>query len=280
MSSSHEDLFKSLPADPTRAWLKLSEHELFGKWEDVPNIYPAKKPDGVIRIVCISDTHGKELKMSHPVPNGDILVHGGDITNTGELCQLQAFNQWLGTLPHKHKIVIAGNHDLTLDKESYTKGMAFRFAHRTPYDVEECRKTITNATVLENESCVVEGLNFYGSPYSARFHDWGFNVDRGEKSKKLWTQIPTETDILLTHGPPLGHGDMNSNGGSCGCTDLLYEVTTRIKPKLHVFGHIHEAYGVTTNGVTQFVNACTCDLRYKAVHKPLVFDIPITTRDK
>ena len=272
--TEYDNLFKSLPGDPTRAWIQLCKHELFGKWRDVENIYPTKKPDDTIRIVCVSDTHGTEKRMSYPVPDGDILVHGGDFTNTGELDQIQKFNEWLGRQPHKHKIIIAGNHDLTLDRSSYTNSFAKRFGHRDPYDVEECRRTITNAIMLENESCVAEGLKFYGSPMSARFHNWAFNIDRGEPSKSLWSQIPTDTDVLLTHGPPLGHGDINSNGGCCGCTDLLREVTLRIKPLLHIFGHIHEAYGVTTNETTQFVNACTCDFSYKPVHKPLVFDIP------
>ena len=82
-------------------------------------------------------------------------------------------------------------------------------------------------------------------------------------------------DILITHGPPLGHGDLCSDGGRAGCYDLLNIVQKKIKPKYHVFGHIHEGYGITTDGTTQFINPSTCNLSYRPVQPPIVFDFPI-----
>ena len=84
-------------------------------------------------------------------------------------------------------------------------------------------------------------MKFYGSPQQPAFFDWAFNVERGPaKIGKFGERIPADTDVLVTHGPPLGRGDLCSSGLRAGCVDLLQHVQQRVKPKLHVFGHIHE----------------------------------------
>ena len=207
----------------------------------------------------ISDTHGKRDYIQ--VPDGDILIHAGDITSRGETWQVEKFNHWLGKLPHKHKIVIAGNHDFCFERN------------------QACRELITNAVYLQDAAFEAAGFKFYGSPWQPWFHDWAFNLQRGPDILAKWKLIPTDTDILITHGPPKGHGDLvgrvlfADEDPHVGCQDLLDEVTTRIKPKLHVFGHIHEAYGRSTDGQTIFVNACNLDLGYKPVNPPLVVDL-------
>ena len=83
--------------------------------------------------------------------------------------------------------------------------------------------------------------------------------------------IPAGTDVLITHGPPLGHGDSTSRGESVGCADLRAAVREK-RPKYHIFGHIHEGYGVTHNEHTTFINASSCTLQYQPVQRPIVYD--------
>eukprot|EP00121_Abeoforma_whisleri_P007581 Awhi_evm1s6927 len=113
---------------------------------------------------------------------------------------------------------------------------------------------------IKNTSVKLFGYNFYGSPFQPTFCDWAFNVDRGNNILKKWQQIPTDTDILITHGPPLGYGDTTTHDGPVGCVDLLIEVQQRIKPLFHLFGHIHEAYGIyKDHNNTFFINSSMCD---------------------
>jgi len=115
-----------------------------------------------------------------------------------------------------------------------------------------------------------EGLKFWGSPISPTFFDWSFNRDRGPKIKRHWDMIPNDTDILITHGPPAGILDRNRKNVNCGCDDLL-EALARVNPKLHVFGHIHESYGIHDSSSTKFVNASK---GYNPVKNlPIVVDI-------
>lgn len=190
-----------------------------------------------MRIVCVSDTHGKH-KNTH-VPDGDILVHAGDVTLDGSLEDAEEFNRWLGTLPHRHKVVICGNHDWCFENQP-----------------ERARALITNAIYLEDSGCEIEGLKFYGSPWTPLFCDWAFMLSPGAEMAAKWALIPSDVDVLITHGPPDGILDRNRTGACCGCRDLLYRVL-EVKPRMHVFGHIHEAAGHTEIDGTRFVNAAT-----------------------
>jgi predicted phosphohydrolase len=208
----------------------------------------------IVRIVALSDTHGLHRKVE--VPPGDILVHAGDLTRHGELDELPDLNDWLGSLPHRHKLVIAGNHD-----------WCFEYGH------DACAALLTNATYLQDSGVTLDGLTFYGSPWTPQFYDWAFMLPRGESLAAKWAQIPAGVDVLITHGPPRGHGDYTFRSEKAGCADLLKAVT-RLLPRYHIFGHIHEAAGITTNGATTFVNASTVDLRYEPVNQPVVFELP------
>lgn len=229
------------------------------------------RKEGHIRFVCISDTHCRTKALK--IPEGDVLIHAGDFTNIGKPEEIQGFSEFLGSLPHPHKVVIAGNHDLTFDLENYPK--IWRMFNDRPFTKEMTKDQLKNCIYLEDSEVTVLGYKIYGSPWSARFYDWGFNVDRGEPSLKLWRKIPDNTDILITHGPPYGHGDLCKTGERAGCVDLLNEVQNRIKPLYHIFGHIHEGYGITTDGHTQFVNASICTIRYRPDNPPIIFDLPV-----
>jgi Icc-related predicted phosphoesterase len=189
-----------------------------------------------MRIVCVSDTHG--FHEHTEVPDGDLLVHGGDLTKHGSLEDVEAFNRWLGTLPHRHKIVIAGNHDFCFQEQP-----------------AEARARLTNAIYLQDSGCEIEGLTFYGSPWTPVFFDWAFMLSDEELAAK-WALIPPRVDVLLTHGPPHGVLDLTHRDERAGSATLLERIR-EVNPRLHVFGHIHEAAGRTEFGGTVFLNAST-----------------------
>ena len=212
---------------------------------------------GSLRLVCLSDTHGLHRQLA--VPEGDILIHAGDLTVfdqplAASLALLRDVNAWLGELPHRHKVVIAGNHDRVLQGEPKT-------AHRL----------LTNAHYLENSGVVLEGLRFWGSPVTPVREGMAFATPRGEASRKVWDRIPDATDILITHGPPCGTGDQVQPWSKhWGCPSLTAAVQ-RIQPALHVFGHVHGGYGQQTNRAgTLFVNCAVLN------HQRVLTNPPVT----
>lgn len=206
-----------------------------------------------MRLVVTSDTHNFH-KLLHP-PDGDVLIHAGDMTRSGTLEELAEVNDWLGECPHTHKLVVAGNHDFCFEKVP-----------------EEAQAVLTNAHYLQDASVVIEGLKFYGSPWQPEFHNWAFNLPRGQALRERWDSIPADVDVLITHGPPLGFGDQTIRGEQVGCEELLVAVQ-RLKPKVHAFGHIHEGYGVTRNEDTLFANAAFVDWEYDFGNDALVIDL-------
>ncbi|MBM74659.1 MAG: metallophosphoesterase [Proteobacteria bacterium] len=227
-----------------------------------------------MRIVCISDTH-KQHERLDPLPNGDLLIHCGDFSSTGQAQSIFDFAHWFSKQPHKHKILIAGNHDLTLHKDYYAQNWR-RFHRISPEPSEKIISFLRDHTgfkYLEDESIVIEGFKCYGSPWQPAFFNWAFNQKRGTESQKRWNQIPTDTDILITHGPPYGLGDLCRSGIRAGCEALLDEVQNRVRPLVHCFGHIHEGYGQYTDGTTHYINASSCSVRYIPNQEPICFDL-------
>lgn len=212
-----------------------------------------------MKVVCISDTHTDHRQMFHEIPSGDVLLHAGDIMSYGwEEEEITDFLDWFEALPHQHKIFIAGNHD--------------RYFEKYPEDIEEMMKDYPSITYLKDSYTIVEGYKIYGSPYQPWFYDWAFNVERGEEIAKVWAKIPDDVDILITHGPVHGVLDKVLRGELVGCEDLLNRVK-EINPKLHLCGHIHEAYGKREIDGTVFVNASICTLSYIPSNKPIVVEI-------
>ncbi|MEE8524212.1 MAG: metallophosphatase domain-containing protein [Thermoanaerobaculia bacterium] len=206
-----------------------------------------------MRCVVISDTHGLHDQVQ--IPAGDVLIHAGDLTDHGALEDVARFDAFLSALPHRHKVVVAGNHDFCFERQP---GLA--------------RQLLRHAIYLEDEAVTLDGVRFWGSPWQPWFYDWAFNLERGSEIRAKWDLIPAGTDVLVTHGPPLGHGDLTSRSERAGCADLLDRIG-ELRPKYHFFGHIHEGYGVTRDGGTTFVNASVCDLGYRPVQAPVVIDI-------
>ena len=241
-------------------------------------------PPTHVRFVAISDTHGKHAMLE--VPFGDVLVHTGDFTERGDLAEIEAFCEWMAEQPHARKIVIAGNHDLTLDGAGYEQACRDWGFARDGHEAERCamaRAKLAAVPRLEYLCCSgtkVDGVQVWGAPWVPPCGGV-FTKKRGPELAQIWAQIPTDTDVLLTHGPPHGHGDLCIPRGfgmprrRAGCRDLLDAVMQRVRPAFHVFGHIHEGYGTTTDGTTTFVNASSCTVRGQCVQPPMVFDVPI-----
>lgn len=243
-------------------------------WRVITDPRSEPKLEGWTRFVCFSDTHGKHksIPKSHIV-EGDVLLHAGDFSNTGEPEQVQDLAEWLAAYPAAHKVVIAGNHDVTFHADYYKR--AWQRYHRSPADVEATRALLTGPSspciYLEDAAAEVLGYRIYGSPWQPEFCDWAFSLAPEELAPK-WAGIPRDVDILMTHGPPRGIGDMTFFGKRVGCDHLLGAIRQR-PVTVHVAGHIHEGYGAVEDDVL-FVNASTCTLKYKPMNKPIVFDLP------
>jgi Icc-related predicted phosphoesterase len=207
-----------------------------------------------MRIVCLSDTHSRHRKVA--VPEGDLLIHAGDLTARGTEKEVRELDRWLGGLPHPHKVVIAGNHD-------------FAFERRVSAGL-----LIENAIYLEESSCRVGDLHIWGSPATPWFLDWAFNYRRGPEIAAVWNRIPDDVDIVVTHGPPADVLDRTYDGLGVGCADLARVLAGRNRLKLHVFGHIHEAYGRLDRGGVTYVNASVCNIHYRPENAPIVVDLP------
>lgn len=208
-----------------------------------------------MKIVAISDTHGSHATLN--LPKGDVLIHAGDISKRGEVSETKDFMEWLKNLDFEHKIFIAGNHDFFFEKKSK----------------REVDAMIPNGVTYLNDSGIeVNGIRIWGSPITPWFFAWAFNRRRGEKIRSHWNMIPPRTDVLITHGPPYGILDQTNFGNRAGCKDLLEKVK-ELKPKYHIFGHIHEGYGQKAVGETTYINASVVDAGYEVVNSPVVFEL-------
>lgn len=206
-----------------------------------------------MKLVILSDTHTRHRDVT--IPNGDILIHAGDISSRGRIFEVDDFLDWFSELPHTYKIFIAGNHDFYFERQDEEKILA---------------KIPSNVIYLNDSGCTVKGIKIWGSPIQPEFFNWAFNRKRGEEIQQHWRLIPNDTDIIITHGPRYRILDKTIRGENVGCEELAKAVQ-QIQPKLHIFGHIHEAYGIKTQGKTTFINASILDERYRNVNEPIVF---------
>ena len=223
-----------------------------------------------MRITLISDTHTKQLELlwdKTDLPGGDLLIHAGDIMNSGRNPKdITEFCKWFdGLNQYEHKVFIAGNHDRMFED----------FPERA-MEIVNSYKTID---YLQDDWIKVgddkELVKIYGSPWQPEFYDWAFNLPKGGPGlMSKWEAIPEDTDILITHGPPQDHLDVSGppyNEPHLGCA-LLREKVDEQPPKIHVFGHIHGGYGYKFYNGTHFFNASILNERYEYVNKPVTFD--------
>jgi Icc-related predicted phosphoesterase len=223
-----------------------------------------------MKIVCISDTHGKIIPDAD-MPEGDVLIHAGDITNNGKIYWLQQQAEWFRHLvdtKYEHMVVIAGNHDFIL--EGFYKEDA-EFA---------VPRLMGNSRIhyLRDEKLWLNfperTVKFYGTPWTI-CGGWAFSEMDRYKRRERFDKIPGDTDVLISHGPPYTILDKCNNGlhgyGSVGDLEMLGAVE-RVRPALHVFGHIHDSHGILKLGDTTFVNAAITKVKpTQADHYPLEY---------
>lgn len=225
---------------------------------------------GKYKITLISDTHTKHTQLKGFLEGGDILIHAGDFMGSGyDDKEADSFIKWFDEIDnYETKIFISGNHD--------------RIMENAPDKMKEMISTYKTINYLEDEDLVLyydgpngyyveENVHIYGSPWQPEFFNWAFNLPRGEKLKEKWDLIPRNTDILITHSPPFGKLDyVPYSRENVGCEELIKRVE-EIKPKIHVFGHIHEGYGYVFDGNTHYFNASVLNGRYELTNKPFTF---------
>lgn len=213
------------------------------------------------RFMCISDTHGlklddnKQYPFSLPLPRVDVVLHSGDLTQCGSIRPFKDALEMLGQLDAELKLVIAGNHDLELDpsygiEEGEEEACAEALALMTGPLAKKAGVTYLQEGTHSFTLSTGATFKIYVSPYSVEYGDYGFGTKLSEDrfNNSAEQPIPNDADIIMTHGPPKTIRDNSLHEGEIlqlGCPALL-EATTRVKPKLHCFGHIHEGYGATT----------------------------------
>jgi len=213
-----------------------------------------------MKIVAISDTHNHDISLLE-LPAGDVLIHAGDWTNRGSLVEVSRFNQFCADVKDRYThgiFVVPGNHDFLAQKEASL-----------------CRATLTNCTMLIDQEATIGGKRFYFSPHSPIFFDWAF-MEEEDKLVRIFSGIPDGLDVLVTHTPPYGVLDEVQEDFKVkylGCSALLDAIQDK-KPKVHIFGHIHQGYGARRLADTQFINASLCDERYSPVNRPIIVELP------
>jgi len=218
-----------------------------------------------MRVVCISDTHSNHLGVV--LPPGDLLIHAGDLTGRGSLLAIQQAKTWLESQLEKYPlgvIVIAGNHELTLDEEHseyYMPAKGYMENSKFHY-------------LLNSGMHLANGMNVWGSPATPAFCGWAFNRE-GDEIERDWNMIPDNTNILITHGPAFGTLDKSYPplSPSLGCPRLVKHLKRLTNLKLHVFGHIHGGHGITKDSDYYAVNASVLNEQYKMVNQPIVVEI-------
>lgn len=213
-----------------------------------------------MKLCIISDTHTKHWELQDKLSSieADVLIHCGDITGNGGIDAIEEFMEWFGKLDQfKHKIFIAGNHDWLFERNG------IRARNTVPH----------NVIYLEDEEVIIDGVKFYGTPVQLPFCNWAFN----RPEKKLiqhWAAIPDDTDVLITHSPPRTIMDWSVyDEVPTGSPSLYFEVTNRIKPIVHCFGHIHSGHGIKVIEGTTYINASNLDEQYQCVYDPVEIEI-------
>jgi len=225
-----------------------------------------------MKITFISDTHNKHKEITEDLPGGDLLIHAGDISSMGYKYEIQKFCKWFYSLEnYTVKTFIAGNHDFGFEKR--------------PEETMEIVNSYKWITYLQDNhlsfgSDMENLVKIYGSPWQPEFHNWAFNLPKdGWELEQKWDDIPEDTDILITHGPAFGYLDtVMGRYENLGC-ELLVNRIKKIKPKIHVCGHIHSGYGYVFDGDTHHINASVLDERYQYTQKPLTVEWdPVTNK--
>lgn len=211
-----------------------------------------------MKIVCISDTHGKWNKLT--IPECDLLISAGDYSFRGETHIVRDFHKWMSKQPARYFISVQGNHELAVEKN-------FHFYQQL---VEQIDPRIY---FIDEGSIEIEGVKIHCSAITPEFCNWAWNRQRGAQIKRHWDAIPDDTQVLVTHGPRAMILDRLVDYNHVGCEDLGNRIDELKHLKLHVFGHIHCASGeMSFNGV-KYINAAICDEQYKPTNPVREFEL-------
>lgn len=224
-----------------------------------------------MKICVISDTHTKHQKLT--IPECDVLIHAGDFTWTGKYWEVMNFLRWFHDQPARHKIFIAGNHEETFDR-THPKFSPRIASLVTLYD---------DIIYLENQACEVDGIKFYGTPWTPWFYDWGFNgveggrpPEEGKMLRDIYGHIPQDTNVLICHGPPYDILDKSNEGDRTGSVEMrkLLESDKFMDLRLYLCGHIHEARGheIACGGV-HICNVASLERDYEMTHPPVIIEL-------
>lgn len=215
-----------------------------------------------MKLVLFSDTHGCHREVVSGaenylyVPDGDAVIHCGDFSAHGTLYDILSFNNFLGSLKHKVKVVGAGNHDVFVQSEL---GMA--------------KIHMSNAKLVVHEPFMLSDKKCFFTSYLPYYNKWAFEVADDKARGKLFAQIPDDTEILFSHCPPYGILDVIDSGENIGDHELLKRVRDLKHLKYHIFGHAHASHGITDIRGVQYINCSIMDDRYDVVNQPMIVDI-------
>jgi hypothetical protein len=221
-----------------------------------------------MNILCMSDTHGKH----HDIPKewlveADMVIHCGDFTANNSSDSFIDFIVWFHNLNYASKILIAGNHDFILD-----------YHYNSEKDVDVSKALVKSLSISYLHDSNAEETKIYGSPWVRRLPRWAFHLP-DDAAKEQWDTLPFGLDILITHGPAYGMNDLlhpkflrPGEDQHSGDKELAERIL-QIKPKYHLHGHIHEAYGVHYNEGTTHINCSLLDENYQLKNKPILIEI-------
>jgi len=219
-------------------------------------------------ITFISDTHTKHESITQDLPGGDLLIHAGDLMNSGRNpMDIYKFCKWFDELnQYEHKVFIAGNHDRIFETDPEMASEIYTSYKNIDY-LQDNWVTVGDSDPHDPN---VKTAKIYGSPWQPEFYSWAFNLPKnGIEIAGKWEGIPDDTDILITHGPSWGAVDTVAGRpwDNLGC-ELLSERIQTFRPKIHVCGHIHSGYGVETIDGIHYINASVLDEAYEYTQKP------------
>lgn len=218
-----------------------------------------------MRIVFISDTHENNLATKWAIPAGDVLIHAGDATARGKPESLGKFGRMMSELPHRFKLFVPGNHD-RLFADQPEVGVSILAAHGV-------------ITLMDESIVLPNGLHVYGMPWiqgDPNLLPRDYATFTVLDIKEHTSKIPEYLDVLITHQPPHGVLSRCLDGEELGSSQLMTELTYRVHPRVHVFGHVHEQWGWTTlndQATPLFINAAMCDPRNQPATPPIVIDL-------
>ena len=207
-----------------------------------------------MKLVIVSDTHCQQFPIEE---EGDVLIHCGDHTFHGKAHESWEALNWLSNVgTFKHRLFIAGNHEVGWENEEDRNFLIARFPA---------------LTYLHDNGVTIDGIKFWGSPYQPTYFNWAFQKGRNELYAH-WEAIPDDVDVLITHGPPCGFGDMNTHDERFGDQALLERVL-KVKPQIHCYGHAHSGYGEYFFEGIHFINAAVLNEGYMKERDPVVVEI-------